>query len=128
MGCEYGDCEHKSGWCMSDSTKEQCVNYLRRKNEEIRQSSVHHSAYIELLNENNDLCNKIKALEEMSALNVEREVNIPYGLLNKARAKYPSLRLCQLLIFAAKTAGWENDDLFYCSDDTLVKGLEMISE
>ena len=50
------------------------------------------------------------------------------GLLAIVRKKYPELRLCQLLSIAAYKAGWANEDLFYCPDSTILKGLELLAE
>lgn len=44
------------------------------------------------------------------------------------RERYPELRACQVMAFAAHKAGWESADLFYCPDDTIMKGLEMMLE
>lgn len=46
-----------------------------------------------------------------------------YILLQNILAKHPELRISQVLSISAKKAGWENDDLFYCPDDTLIDGL-----
>lgn len=37
---------------------------------------------------------------------------------------HPELRVCQILSIAAQMTGWKNDDLFYCPDDVILKGLE----
>lgn len=39
---------------------------------------------------------------------------------------FPELRTQQIMSMAAKKAGWKNDDLFYCEDATLIKGLQMV--
>lgn len=41
---------------------------------------------------------------------------------------HPELRMCQVLSIAAHKAGWTNDDLFYCPDSTILKGLELLAE
>ena len=48
--------------------------------------------------------------------------------LAKFCKKHPELRLCQALSIAAHKAGWTNDDLFYCPDSTILKGLELLAE
>lgn len=48
--------------------------------------------------------------------------------LAKFRKQRPELRLCQALSIAAFTAGWANEDLFYCPDSTILKGLELLAE
>lgn len=45
-------------------------------------------------------------------------------LIKKVREQYPMLRIGQLLSLAAKRGGWEQDDLFYCPDEKIIKGLE----
>lgn len=52
--------------------------------------------------------------------------------LRNELAKYckhhPELRLCQVLSIAAHKAGWASEDLFYCPDSTILKGLELLAE
>ena len=43
--------------------------------------------------------------------------------IQRVHAKFPELRLCQLLSIAANKAGWDQDDLFYLEDETLFRGL-----
>lgn len=38
---------------------------------------------------------------------------------------YSELRITQILSIAAKKAGWNNDDLFYCPDEIIQKGLRL---
>lgn len=38
-------------------------------------------------------------------------------------ARYPELRLAQLLSNAARTNGWTNTDLYYLKDDVLLEAL-----
>ena len=47
-------------------------------------------------------------------------------LIKLAHQAHPEMRICQLIFFAAKVGGWNNDDVFYCSDETLIRGLEQI--
>lgn len=47
-------------------------------------------------------------------------------LLGKIHKKSPELRLCQILSIAAHKAGWKDDDLFYCPDEVILKGLNAI--
>ena len=35
----------------------------------------------------------------------------------------PSLRFCQFVSNVAKLGGWDDDDLFYCPDEIITKGL-----
>lgn len=44
------------------------------------------------------------------------------------KVSYPELRVRQILVNAAHKAGWENDDIFYCPDEVLKKGLIEISQ
>lgn len=41
-------------------------------------------------------------------------------------ALYPELRLQQIMTIAARKSGWLNEDLFYCPDETITRGLEII--
>lgn len=50
------------------------------------------------------------------------------GLLARVRKLHPELRLCQILSIAAYKAGWTDNDLFYCPDSTILKGLELLAE
>ena len=45
------------------------------------------------------------------------------GMLYVIKQNKPELRLCQILSIAAKEADWKDNDLFYCSDETILKGL-----
>lgn len=47
-------------------------------------------------------------------------------LLSMASKYYPEMRMCQIITNAAKHAGWTNDDVFYCPDETLIKGLKIM--
>lgn len=49
-----------------------------------------------------------------------------YIALAKVHNYYPELRVCQILSIAANKAGWSNSDLFYCSDSTILEGLNML--
>ena len=49
-------------------------------------------------------------------------------LLFKAFGLYPELRIGQLFVNAAHKAGWEQDDIFYCPNTTLKKGIIMLIE
>ena len=40
----------------------------------------------------------------------------------------PSLRLGQLISNAARAGGWEQLDVFYCPDSTILKGLQILTE
>ena len=51
-----------------------------------------------------------------------------YTALANVRSRYPELRICQIFSIAASKAGWGNNDLFYCPDSTILKGLNMILE
>lgn len=48
--------------------------------------------------------------------------------LRTVSEQYPELRIGQILSLAAHRAGWMNEDLFYCPDDTLLEGLEAMKE
>lgn len=50
------------------------------------------------------------------------------GLLARVRKLHPELRLCQVLSIVAHKAGWASEDLFYCPDSTILKGLELLAE
>lgn len=40
----------------------------------------------------------------------------------------PELRFAQILAIAAAKAGWKGNDIFYCPDDILEKGLGFMAE
>ena len=40
--------------------------------------------------------------------------------------KHPELRTGQILSIAANKGGWGNTDIFYCPDEVLLRGLEII--
>lgn len=42
--------------------------------------------------------------------------------------KRQELRVCQIMSIAAHMGGWENDDLFYCPDAVILKGLEIFRQ
>jgi uncharacterized protein YihD (DUF1040 family) len=48
--------------------------------------------------------------------------------LKKFWKSAPDLRLCQLLTSAARSADWNNNDLFYLEDDRLLEGLIKLSQ
>lgn len=50
------------------------------------------------------------------------------NLLSQVQAKYPELRICQILSIAAHKAGRKDNDLFYCPDSTICEGLGLILE
>lgn len=39
---------------------------------------------------------------------------------------HPELRFNQIMSIAAKRAGWKEDDLFYCPNETIEQGLDML--
>lgn len=41
---------------------------------------------------------------------------------------HPELRVGQILSNAAHKGGWKDNDIFYCPDDTLKRGLVMMIE
>lgn len=41
---------------------------------------------------------------------------------------HPQLRYQQIMSIAASKGGWRENDLFYCPDDILLKGLNKIIE
>lgn len=41
---------------------------------------------------------------------------------------HPELRFNQIMTIAARKAGWEDNDLFYCPNSTIEKGLSMLLE
>ncbi len=47
--------------------------------------------------------------------------------LKIVNGRCPELRVGQIMIAAARSGGWNNDDIFYCPDDVLLKGLEILS-
>lgn len=44
------------------------------------------------------------------------------------RSLYPQLRCQQIMSIAASKGGWNKRDLFYCPDETLLRGLNKIIE
>lgn len=50
------------------------------------------------------------------------------SLIKVINNKYPMLRFQQMMSIAAQKAGWKDDDLFYCPDDTIIKGLKLMLE
>lgn len=61
------------------------------------------------------------------AYNVDEAMNLRNALAKFCK-QHPELRLCQVLSIAAHKVGWANDDLFYCPDSTILKGLELLAE
>lgn len=59
--------------------------------------------------------------------NVDEAANLRSALAKFCK-QHPELRLCQVLSIAAHKAGWANEDLFYCPDSTILKGLELLAE
>lgn len=59
--------------------------------------------------------------------NVDESMNLRSALAKFCK-QHPELRLCQVLSIAAHKAGWTNEDLFYCPDSTILKGLELLAE
>lgn len=57
-------------------------------------------------------------------------IEVPYivNALCEIHKKRPELRVCQIMNIAAHTAGWENDDLFYCPDSVILRGLEEFAQ
>jgi hypothetical protein len=49
-----------------------------------------------------------------------------YRKLAYAIRLYPELRIGQLLVNAAHKGGWEQDDIFYCDNKTLMDGLQIM--
>lgn len=47
-------------------------------------------------------------------------------LIYEIKKVHLELRLCQILSIAANKAGWKDNDLFYCSDETILKGLQIM--
>lgn len=41
---------------------------------------------------------------------------------------FPMLRYTQIVSNAAKAGGWNNNDVFYCPDETLLRGLRILLE
>lgn len=50
------------------------------------------------------------------------------SLTKVVHAIYPMLRFQQMMSIAAQKAGWKDNDLFYCPDDTIIKGLKLMLE
>lgn len=48
------------------------------------------------------------------------------NLLAEISASNPQLRMCQIISNATKLGGWNLDDIFYCSDEILLNGLQKI--
>ena len=49
-------------------------------------------------------------------------------LLNEIKKRHPELRICQIIDIAAYKAGWDNNDLFYLSDEKILSGLEILNK
>lgn len=47
-------------------------------------------------------------------------------LARSVNAIYPELRFYQLIHLAAMYGGWSKNDLFYCPDDVIVRGLKIM--
>lgn len=47
-------------------------------------------------------------------------------LTKEVKEKYPYLRFQQIMSIAAFHGGWKDNDLFYCSDSIILKGLKSI--
>lgn len=50
------------------------------------------------------------------------------SLLIAVKGLYPELRICQILSIAAHHGGWSDNDLFYCPDEVIEKGLNHMIE
>lgn len=50
------------------------------------------------------------------------------SLLSCISKRSPELRIGQTMVIAAKKGGWNQDDIFYCPDDILLKGLQILSD
>lgn len=48
------------------------------------------------------------------------------SLIEIVHAIYPMLRFQQMMSIAAQKAGWKENDLFYCPDDTIASGLKFM--
>lgn len=48
------------------------------------------------------------------------------SLMKSVKAIYPELRFCQLLYLASVEGGFGHNDMFYCPDDIIVKGLKVM--
>lgn len=48
--------------------------------------------------------------------------------LAEMKKAHKELRYTQIMSIAAKNAGWEGDDLFYCPDRLILDGLEKMLE
>lgn len=49
-------------------------------------------------------------------------------LIYEVKKVHPELRLCQILSIAANKAEWKDNGLFYCSDETILKGLQIMKD
>ena len=49
-------------------------------------------------------------------------------LIYEIKKVHSELRLCQILSIAANKAEWKDNDLFYCSDETILKGLQIMKD
>ena len=47
-------------------------------------------------------------------------------IISEIKKFHHELRLCQILSIAANKADWKDNDLFYCSDETILKGLQIM--
>ena len=50
------------------------------------------------------------------------------NLILSALFAFPELRIGQLLVNAAHKGGWNQDDIFYCPDDVIEKGIKLLIE
>lgn len=57
-------------------------------------------------------------------------IEVPHILcaLCEIHQKRPELRVCQIMSIAAQMGGWGNDDLFYCPNEVILKGLEIFRQ
>lgn len=46
------------------------------------------------------------------------------GLMAKISVANPNFRLCQIISNATKLGGWNSNDIFYCTDEILLNGLQ----
>lgn len=46
--------------------------------------------------------------------------------LHKVMQMHPELRVGQIILIAARRAGWRNNDIFYCPDEDIERGLDII--
>lgn len=69
---------------------------------------------------------RVVTLDIKGGRNLSASGNDLMSILVCVQSCYPTLRLGQLLSCAASRGGWTSGDLFYCPNDILIKGLNIM--